>query len=291
MRGAIVGDIVGSIWEGSPSGARIDRMVRPKSRFTDDTICTIAIADAILEERPFGEALRDWCGRYPNIGYGGKFQSWLRGGLQDGYGSFGNGAPMRVSPCAWLGRGRSDVLTLANASCIPTHNHETAQKAAEAVCLAILVGRSGGTKEEIRKAVVAKLGDDIPAVAAIAELDEFDVVADSTVLAAVACVLEAEAFEDVLLKAVFCGGDVDTIASIAGAIAEPLFGIPETLWLEAAARLPDDVLGVIARFDACVSAGGRALPLAERLGFKKGFHEKAGPAPAQKRNAWGYIVD
>jgi len=124
MRGAIIGDIVGSPYEGSIDGPAVDfPLFCARSTFTDDTVCTAAIADAILNNRDFGETLREWGTRYPRAGYGETFALWIRGHIKEPYGSFGNGAPMRVSPCAWLARSEEWSLRLAASSCAPTHNH------------------------------------------------------------------------------------------------------------------------------------------------------------------------
>ena len=121
MRGAIIGDVAGSPYEGWAEGPAGDfPLFCPQTRFTDDSVCTAAVADAILNNRDFGEALRDWAAHYPDAGYGEMFALWARGHIKEPYGSFGNGAPMRVSPCAWLAPSEERSLYLAARSCAPT---------------------------------------------------------------------------------------------------------------------------------------------------------------------------
>lgn len=252
MRGAIVGDVIGSIYEKRGPGLRPENLVVPGIRFTDDTVCTVAVADALLTGRPFGETIKTWCRRYPNAGYGGMFRQWLKNEIADGYGSWGNGAPMRVSPCAWLAPDLSHALELARQASAPTHNHPRAEHAAGAVVEAIIAGRTRGTKDAVRQAIKRNY-DELRNLEDIAAVGRFDIEADFTVLNATACVLEADDFEGVIRNAIYIGGDVDTNAAIAGSIAETIFPIPDRLWSMVESRLADDLRGVLKRFDAAVT--------------------------------------
>lgn len=252
MRGAIIGDVVGSIHERTDPGNFPAVLLQDSCRFTDDTVCTIAIADAILRGTDFGVTLKTWCLRYPNAGYGGMFKRWLAGQIADGYGSYGNGGPMRVSPCAWLAKDSKHAQSLAEASCAPTHNHPNAVRSAQAVVQAIRTGRASQSKDFVLADIEGMLSQRIPRLEALVANGKFDIEADLTVLNAAACILEADSFEDVLRNAIYIGGDVDTNAAIAGSIAETFLPVPPELWTNVEKRLPEDVRQVLARFDAAL---------------------------------------
>ena len=254
-RGAIIGDVAGSPYEGWAEGPAGDfPLFCPRTRFTDDSVCTAAVADAILSNRDFGEALRDWAARYPDAGYGEMFALWARGHIKEPYGSFGNGAPMRVSPCAWLAASEERSLHLAARSCAPTHNHPDSVAAACAVVSAICAGRRDAEKSVLRRIATETLGQLPP------ELKEFkqgvgrSIEAIPTVLRAMSAVLAAADFEDAIRIAIRGGGDTDTIAAIAGSIAEAFFPIPEALWVQARELLPEDIRAVVSRAGSCVSS-------------------------------------
>ena len=140
MLGAIIGDIVGSRWEFNPTNDYGFKWLSPDNNFTDDTICTVAVADALLRERNFGESIHEWCRRYPYPmgGYGGSFHKWVLSNNPQPYNSFGNGAAMRVSPIAcWYGGNVMETMKAAEATAAPTHNHPEGIKGAKTVALAI----------------------------------------------------------------------------------------------------------------------------------------------------------
>jgi ADP-ribosylglycohydrolase len=255
MRGAIIGDVAGSPYEGWAEGPAGDFLLFcPRTRFTDDSVCTAAVADAILNDRDFGEALRDWAARYPDAGYAEMFALWARGHIKEPYGSFGNGAPMRVSPCAWLAPSEERSLYLAARSCAPTHNHPDSVAAACAVVSAIWAGRRGAEISVLRRIATQTLGQLPP------ELKEFkqgvgrSIEAIPTVLRAMSAALAAVDFEDAIRIAIRGGGDTDTIAAIAGSIAEGFFPIPEALWVQARELLPEDIRAVVSQAGSCVSS-------------------------------------
>ena len=139
MLGTIIGDIVGSCWEFNPTNDYSFKWLSQANSFTDDTICTVAVADALLHDRDFGESIHEWCRCYPNPmgGYGGRFAHWVRSDHPQPYNSYGNGAAMRVSPVAyWYGK-EYDVLKAAEETAAPTHNHPEGLKGAKAVAIAI----------------------------------------------------------------------------------------------------------------------------------------------------------
>jgi ADP-ribosylglycohydrolase len=251
MRGAIIGDIVGSPYEGPLEEPGFDfPLFIAASRFTDDTVCSVAVADAILNDRPFGTSLRDWGRRYPRAGYGEHFARWLGGEIEDGYGSWGNGAPMRVSPCAWLAATEEHALKLAVDSCAPTHNHPDSVAAAQAVVAAIWAARRGKGLDVLPILAQLLLKAAPPSLEALLAGEDSNLKARSTVLRAFAAVGAAGTFEEALRYAIQSGGDTDTTAAIAGSVAEAYFDIPGWMWAEARLRLPADIASISDAVDA-----------------------------------------
>ncbi len=249
MRGTIVGDVVGSVWEGLGRPPYDFPLLLPDSRFTDDTVCTLAIADALLRGEDFGPVLRRWGRAHPDVGYGSLFEAWLRDPRMEAYQSYGNGGPMRVSACAWYPCADREALRLAHDACAPTHDHPEALAAAQAVVAGIRAAARGG-KEALREAVEARLGVAIPDLGELQTATTYDVSAIGTVLSATAAVLGAEDFESALRHAVHVGGDTDTTAAIAGGIAEAIWGVPPDLWKAVSERLTDEMLETIYRYEA-----------------------------------------
>lgn len=250
MLGAIAGDIIGSVYEARPIKRKDFPLFHDAARFTDDTVCTVAIADAVLAGADMAASLRAWVRRYPDAGYGGMFLRWA---LTDGvaaYGSWGNGAAMRVSALGWLGRDEAHVLALAAASAAISHNHPDAVAGAEATTLAIWLARQGSTAADIRRRIGSDFGYDLTdAVDAIRPGYGFDISAQGTVPPALVCALEARDYEDAVRNAVSLGGDSDTLACIAGGIAEALHGLPDDIADTARRRLPGDMRDVLQRFE------------------------------------------
>ena len=221
MIGAIAGDVIGSVYEGAPAPREGFPLFVPASTFTDDTVLTVAVACAIREGVAFARALRRWGRRYPGAGYGGWFRGWLFRDDIAPYNSFGNGSAMRVSPIGWAFDDLDAVLHKAAESAAVTHNHPEGIKGAQAVAAAILRARTGATKDEIAALLADRFGYDcgIP-LSAFRRRGGFDVTCQGTVPAAAAAFLESTGFEDALRNAVSLGGDTDTLACIAGAVAE-----------------------------------------------------------------------
>jgi ADP-ribosylglycohydrolase len=262
MRGAIIGDIVGSRREGAAACAPDFELFEPGARFTDDTVCTVAVADALLGGEPVAVVLRRWCRRHPDAGFGGMFRRWVEDATLGPYGSWGNGAPMRISPVAWLVEDDATALRRADEISAVTHDHPDALLAARTVVEAIRLGRAGHDAAALRRQLRARSG--YPLEARIAELHGrygFDVTARGTAEVAILCALEAVDLEDAVRKAVSLGGDADTLGAIAGSIAEARFGVPEALWRTAAGHLTEEMLAVVERFDAaCAGTAREALP-------------------------------
>lgn len=257
MIGAIIGDIVGSRFEFNNTQDEGFNLFDNACNYTDDTICTIAVADAIIKDIPVQETLLDWCRKYPHPmgGYGASFNTWMHSANPTPYNSFGNGAAMRVSPCGWAGNDTSDVLRLAIGSATCTHNHVDGIIGAQAVALGIFKARTPNATETQKKSYlrdVARLfyGPRWYDSTRIPKRGVFDETCQGCVPLAFRIVMHANDFEDAIRKAVAYGGDSDTLAAIVGAIAEPLFGIPTGIVRKALAFLPDEMYNVVTTFKA-----------------------------------------
>jgi len=161
MIGAIAGDIIGSVYEFDPIKTKDFPLFSPSCGFTDDTVLTVAIADAILSGRPYLETLRQIGRHYPNAGYGGLFLQWLHSQDSRPYNSWGNGSAMRVSPIGFAFQHEASVLQEAARTAEITHNHPQGIKGAQATALAIFLSRTGSTKEEIRRAIQTRFDYDL----------------------------------------------------------------------------------------------------------------------------------
>jgi len=245
--GAIIGDIVGSVYEWNNYKSKDFEFFSRLADFTDDTVCTIAVADALLNGRPPAEALYDWCNRYPGRGYGGMFGRWIQAPGGKPYNSYGNGAAMRVSSAGLLGRTLDEALDMARRVTEVTHNHPEGLKGAAATAHAIFLARGGATPTAIRAAIQASYGYDLSrTVDGIRPDYQFNETCQETVPEALVCALEATSFEDAIRNAISIGGDSDTVAAIAGGVAEAMFGIPDELAQAGLAKLPGDMRAVLA---------------------------------------------
>ena len=264
MLGAIAGDIIGSPYEFNRNNIKTTDfpLFSEKSRFTDDTVMTFAIADALMKCIPergkipdkatFAEAVIDsmheFGHTYPRAGYGTKFVLWLSHRDREPYGSFGNGSAMRVSPIGWAFDTLEHTENFAEVSAAVSHNHPEGIKGAKATAAAIFLARTGSTKQQIREYITSKYGYDLTRT-----LDEirpsykFDATCPGSVPEAITAFLESTGYEDTVRKAVSIGGDSDTIACIAGGIAEAFYGeLPKDIAHEALARLDEDLYGILA---------------------------------------------
>lgn len=247
MFGALIGDLVGSIYEWNNYKAKdFQPLIHPRAFLTDDTVLTVAVADAFLNGRELVDSFKDWGRRYPDSDWGGRFSSWLFSEDVEPYGSFGNGAAMRVSPVALLTENLDEILELALLSAAVTHDHPEGIKGAQATAMAIHYARLGYASDDIRSLVADFSGYDMDrCVDEIRPGYRFDVTCQGSVPEALICALEATSFEDALRNAISIGGDSDTIAAIAGPVAEARFGIPEDVGTYAWARVPSDMRAVI----------------------------------------------
>lgn len=244
MFGAITGDIIGSVFEGRSPESRQFPLLCPTSRFTDDTVMTLAIASAIRHRSSYAEALREWGRRYPQAGYGDRFGRWLRIDDAPPYRSYGNGSAMRVSAVGWAYDELNAVLLEAQQTALVTHNHPEGIKGAQAVAGAVFLARRGQGKEELKCFLSEKFGYRIPNYAELLKSRMgIDVTCQGTVPIAAAAFLESSDFEDAVRNAVRLGGDADTLACITGSMAEAFYGgVPPAIWS-----------GVVTRLDASLA--------------------------------------
>lgn len=251
MLGAIAGDVIGSIYEWDNVKTTHFRLFGPGCRFTDDTVLTVAVADALLSGEPYAATFKAYYRRYPKAGYGGMFHKWARSERSEPYGSLGNGSAMRVGPVGFAFDTIEETLAEAERSAAVTHDHPEGIKGARAVAAAIFWARTGRTKDQIRddlKAAFAYPGLDEP-LAEVRARNLWDVTCQGSVPQAIAAFLHSNDFEDAVRKAVSLGGDSDTIACIAGGIAEAFYGeVPPEIAREVLDRLDDDLRGVVDAF-------------------------------------------
>lgn len=238
MLGAIIGDIIGSPYEFDSDKTVDFELFTFECTYTDDSVMTVAVGCACVnsdldDEENFKNNviryMRELGNQYPNAGYGGSFYKWLRDPEMGAYGSYGNGSAMRVSPVAWAAGSLRQAEQLAKWSAEVTHNHSEGIKGAQAVAAAVYMARDGRDKEEIKEYVEAKYYDLDFDIDDIRDGYSFDVTCQGSVPYAIKCFLEAEDYEEAVRLAVSLGGDGDTLAAMAGAIAEAYFGIPDEI--------------------------------------------------------------
>ena len=252
MLGAIAGDIIGSRFEGHPAPPEGFELFHRDCRFTDDTVCTLAVAEALRTGSGFADTLRRFVRRSPDAGYGGMFLRWALEDDAPAYGSWGNGAPMRTTAVGWWADTEAQSLELAAAQAVVSHDHPDAVSGAQAVALAILQLRQGSAPADVRADIAARFGYDLCAETALARRG-FDVSAAGTVPPALAAAFVSADWEDAVRTAVGLGGDTDTLACIAGAVAEAIHGLRRTIADQARDHLTDDLRVVLDDFQAALS--------------------------------------
>lgn len=250
MIGAIAGDIIGSVYEHQPIKTKSFPLFQARSTFTDDSVLTVAIADAILNGRPYLDAVREIGRRHPGAGYGGMFISWLFAEVPRPYNSWGNGAAMRVSPVGFAFTSEDEVLGHAKATALISHDHPDGIKGAQATALAVYLARTGTDKEMIRERLTRQFGYDLNrTVDDIRPSYSFEVSCQRTVPESLVAFLDSNSYEDAIRNAISLGGDSDTLACITGGIAEAFYGgVPEAICAEVEARLAPDLWQVTATF-------------------------------------------
>jgi ADP-ribosylglycohydrolase len=252
MIGAIVGDIVGSVYEHDNAKSFDFPLFRPTSKFTDDTVLTLAVADCLLNGDDYAEKFETYYYRYPNAGFGAKFHEWASSRDHKPYNSWGNGSAMRVAPVGFALKNIESVLDEAEKTAAVTHNHPEGVKGSQAVAAAIFLARQGEPKIVIKKFIETQFAYDLSrTLAQIKPTYQFDISCQGTVPQAITAFLESDNFEDAIRKAVFLGGDSDTLACIAGGIAEAFYKeIPADIVRQTFERLDEELSQVVRKFAA-----------------------------------------
>ncbi len=249
MWGSIIGDIAGSVYEHKDEKARQVLFFEEGAHFSDDSVLTIAVADALLTNKSYAESYRYWGRRYPDAGYGKFFQQWLHSDAEVGQ-SFGNGAAMRISPVAYWFNTLGEVLAEAERSALITHAHPDAIRGAQAIAASIFMARRGSNKAIIKEYVQSAFDYNLDlSLPELIEHYTFDSTAPGSVPQAIFCFLESTDYRDALTKAIIIGGDTDTLACMAGGIAEAFYGgVPQELLDKAVALLPEEFVAMISEF-------------------------------------------
>jgi ADP-ribosylglycohydrolase len=252
MLGAIVGDIVGSIYEWHNIKTKDFPLFSKGCQVTDDSIMTIAVAEGLMNggnPDNYIEAMKRLGKMYPHAGYGGHFGRWLFADDTKPYNSWGNGAAMRVSPVGWQFDSLDKTEKAAEISAAVTHNHPEGIKGAQATAAAIFLARSGKSKEEIKSLIANKYGYNLTrTLDEIRPSYQFDESCMGTVPEAIIAFLESEDFEDAIRNAISLGGDSDTLAAITGSIAEAAYGVPETIKSKALSFIDQPWLEILNRW-------------------------------------------
>ncbi|MGE1063680.1 ADP-ribosylglycohydrolase family protein [Megasphaera paucivorans] len=260
MRGAILGDIAGSLYEARSYRIKTKEfpLFSKNSRFTDDTVTTVAVADALIEAYrekkglsiPLRKKMQYWCRKYPDAGYGPYFKKWFQTEAAKPYGSYGNGAAMRVSPVAWVGKSLPEVQYLAELTAVVTHDTQEAITGAVAVASAIYLARIKKNKDSIRSYIQQYYYPMEQSLDTIRLNYQFTSRTQESVPQGIEAFLESENVEDSIRNAISLGGDSDTQAAIAASIAEAYYGgVPHTVWQDALQRLTPELKEVLSIFE------------------------------------------
>lgn len=250
MLGAVCGDIIGSVFERNNVKHKNFSLFSSKSRFTDDTVLTVAVADSIVNHKHFSSSIHRYSNMYPNAGYGSNFKKWFKSKHPRPYGSYGNGSAMRVSPAGFAYNTLDEVLEISKKTSEISHNHPEAVKGAQAVASSIFLARQGKDKQEIKNFIEDRFQYDLSkGLDEIRQNYKFDVSAQGSVPQAVIAFLESADYEDALRNAISIGGDSDTIACMCGGIAEAYYKvIPQEIIDSALRILPKPFTEIIKKF-------------------------------------------
>ena len=260
MYGAILGDIIGSPYEFDRGEKTKDfPLFIPRSWYTDDSVMTIAVAEALMNtmnqdretrRNALIQSMQHWGQKYPDAGYGGRFSRWIYEPVPQPYNSWGNGSAMRVSSAGWLFSTLEDTRQAACDTACVTHNHPEGIKGAEATASAIFLARTGHSKEEIRTYITEEFGYNLSRTCdEIRPYYRHVESCQETVPEAITAFLEGNSFEDVIRTAVSLGGDCDTLTCIAGGMAEAFYGVPDKLKEKCKKRIEPDMQDVLDRFE------------------------------------------
>lgn len=258
--GAIVGDIVGSVYEFDNIRTKDFPLFSPCGFITDDSCMTIAVADSLLKWRHDGGDLSDLARRsmrtigqqFPDKSYGFRFARWLDGYDSEPYDSWGNGAAMRVSAAGWVGRNLSEVKRLSYMVTSVSHDHIEAIKGAEATAVAVFLARTGRDKAEIGRHIIKNYYGACLSVSELQKSYRWDASCQGTVPQALQCFIESTDFEDAIRNAISIGGDSDTIGAITGAVAWAYYGVSDEIKATARKYVPDELLEIVDRFEGAL---------------------------------------
>jgi len=251
MIGLIAGDIIGSVYERHIASTKDFPLFHPSSTYTDDSVLALAVAEAILSNKPYDELIREYGRKYPDACYGASFYRWMKEDNAPPYNSWGNGSAMRVASVGYASDTITEVMSEAKKSAEVTHNHPEGIKGAQAIALSVFLARKSYCKIEIRNKISDLFHYDmIRTVDDIRKTYHFDVSCQGSVPEAIISFLDSNSYEEAIRNAVFLGGDSDTIGAMAGAIAEAYYGgVPEKIKSRVIQILPDDLLDILNRFN------------------------------------------
>lgn len=243
MLGAIAGDVIGSVYEGRQRHIKTTQfpLFNAYSKFTDDTVMTVAVAEALLRHSDYAHLFKTYGRDYPHAGYGSAFRTWIFQDESVPYGSFGNGSAMRVSPVGWACNDIDSVLREAARTAKATHNHPEGIKGAQATALAVYLARKGESKSTIRYEITERFSYNLNrTIEEIRPAYHFDVTCQGSVPESIIAFLDSIDYESAIRNAISLGGDSDTQACIAGGIAHAFYKtIPSEIVTGTRARLPN----------------------------------------------------
>lgn len=258
MLGAIIGDIAGSRFEHHNIKSKQFELFAPACRATDDSVMTLAVAKALMDCRPdHGDlgacavrAMQEVGRPYRHCGYGGRFYHWMYSDHPQPYGSYGNGAAMRVSPCGFAAASLEEAKAMARTVTEVTHNHPEGVKGAEATAVAVYMARTGSALQEIREEIDAHYYPMDFTLDGIRDSYRFDVTCQGTVPQALMAFFESTGFEDAIRNAISIGGDSDTLAAITGGVAQAYYGVPDELRRGAMGYLDGRMTRILSDFES-----------------------------------------
>jgi ADP-ribosylglycohydrolase len=258
MYGAILGDIVGSVYERNNIKGKSFKLFSPYCHFTDDTVLTVATMEKLLTGESYQSCYKTFAREYPDAGYGQKFYRWAMMNQEYPYFGSGNGSAMRISPVGWYKDDLESVLQEAYRSAVVSHNHPEGIKGAQATAAAVYLARNGYSKRKIKDYIQEKFGYNLSqSLGEIRSNYTFNPTCQGSVPQAMIAFIEAEDFEDAIRNAISIGGDSDTIACIAGGIAEAYYGINKDLVIEIEKHLDDQLIYSIHKFYIYLNRRGR----------------------------------
>lgn len=249
LLGAAAGDIIGVPYEHRRAIDPNFPLFSERSHFSDDTVLTVAVADAILNGETYFQKILAYARQFPHAGYGGAFKAWMHADHPQPYNSYGNGSAMRASPVGWAFDSLEAVLAAAERSAAVTHNHPKGIKGAQAVAAAIFLARTGSSKDEIRSEINRLFDYNLSrSLEEIKTTYKWDVTCQKSVPESIIAFLESTDFESAVRNAILLGGDADTMAAIAGSIAEAFYGgVPEPIAAATRRRLPPEFIAILTR--------------------------------------------